>query len=71
TFVPADGRGFKVRSSKNKPDRAVVAISTRDYWFYIDDRDLQSKGTFAFVQIVMSMAEEGQSVVSPLISIGN
>lgn len=71
TFVPADGRGFKVRSSKNKPDHAVVAISTRGYWFYIDDRDLQSKGTFAFVQIVMSMAEEGQSVVSPLISIGN
>ena len=71
TFVPKDGPGFQIKSSKNKPDHALVAINTRDYWFYIDDRDLKSKTIFAFFQIVMSLTENSQSVVSPLISIGN
>ncbi|MCK5372189.1 MAG: hypothetical protein KAQ62_26695 [Cyclobacteriaceae bacterium] len=71
TFIPTNGPGFQIESSKEKPDHALVAISTRDYWYYIDDKDLPSKNMFAFVQILMSLTADGQSVVSPLISIGN
>ncbi len=71
TFIPKVGSGFQIKSSETKPDHAIVAINTRDYWFYIDDRDITSKSTFTFLQILMSLNEGDQSVVSPLISIGN
>lgn len=31
------------------PPTAFVAVKYRDYWYYIDDRDSQSKSTFALV----------------------
>ena len=71
TFIPKNGPDFQIKSSKDKPDHSLVAINTRDYWYYIDDRDILSKNMFGFVQILMSLTADGQSGVSPLISIGN
>jgi hypothetical protein len=31
------------------PPSAFVAVKYRDYWYHIDDRDQQSKATFALV----------------------
>jgi hypothetical protein len=52
-----DGQGttaglFTVYSCKQhlRPRHAHVAVKYQDYWFYIDDRDQQSKMTFTFVQ---------------------
>jgi hypothetical protein len=42
---------FAVHACKGHkpPPTAFVAIKYRDYWYYIDDRDQQSKATFALV----------------------
>src|SRR5262249_46721768 len=42
---------FTVYASRGHkpPPTAFVAIKYRDYWYYIDDRDAQSKATFALV----------------------
>jgi hypothetical protein len=36
---------FRVRSSKEKPN-ASLAVRYRAYWFYVDETDHESKGTF-------------------------
>jgi hypothetical protein len=42
---------FTVHSVKQfrRPDCAFVAVKYRDYWFYIDDRDADTKATFALL----------------------
>jgi hypothetical protein len=40
---------FQVCSQKKKPKCAAVAIQYRGYWFYIDDRDHDSKATFTLL----------------------
>ncbi|MBV8267553.1 MAG: hypothetical protein JO252_14605 [Planctomycetaceae bacterium] len=54
--VPFDTRAvteglFTVHACKGHkpPATAFVAVKYRDYWYYIDDRDQESKATFALV----------------------
>jgi hypothetical protein len=62
---------IRVHYSKERPAGAYAAIYNRDYWFYIDDGDMASKRTFGFLQIVLSLAETGESGRGPLVSISN
>lgn len=62
---------LSIHSSKNRPEYAFVSINTRDYWYYIDDRDIQSKTTFGILQILLSLAKDSNPSKGPLISIGN
>jgi hypothetical protein len=71
TFVPDEADLMNVRVSKDKPKDAFISIYFRDHWFYIDDRDVPSKNTFAVIQLLFSMANSGSGSVGPLISIGN
>lgn len=71
TFQTDEGPLIRISTSNNRPDTDFVAINTRDHWFYIDDRDMESKTTFAIVQILLSLARDGSEAVAPLISIGN
>ncbi len=71
TFFPDDPDLIHIRVSRDKPSGAYLAIAYRDHWYYIDDRDAKSKNTFAVMQILMSMANDGSGSVGPLISIGN
>jgi hypothetical protein len=49
------GEVFKVSSSADRPDDASVAIHYRDAWFYIDDRDLDSKSTFVLLTQLIAL----------------
>lgn len=40
---------FTVCSCKRHPENAAVAVQYKDYWFYIDDRDLTSQSTFTLL----------------------
>jgi hypothetical protein len=51
------------------PADAYAAIPYRGRWFWIDDRDLQSKLRFTFLMILSSLAETGQSSVAPVITV--
>ncbi|MGB5891626.1 MAG: hypothetical protein WBH75_16845 [Thermoanaerobaculia bacterium] len=62
---------IRVQYAKDRPEDAYAAIQNRDYWFYIDDRDMASKRTFGFLQIVLSLAETGEGGRGPLVSISN
>ncbi|MGB5305102.1 MAG: hypothetical protein WBO57_02565 [Gammaproteobacteria bacterium] len=63
------GRLIDIRSSTDKPDHAFAAVSYRDYWFWIDDRDFKSKRTFAYLMLLFSLTESGGREGLPLVTI--
>ncbi len=67
--TPGATRLVNIHSSKAKPADAFVAISYRDHWFWIDDRDLRTKRTFAFMMLLFTLAETGEREALPLITI--
>lgn len=55
------GRLFHVRTSAKPPANAYVATHYRGHWFYIEDRDLQSKSTFMLLRQLFDL-QAGQTV---------
>jgi hypothetical protein len=62
--VHARARGPTERS----PD-AFLSVPYRDHWFWIDDRDLATKRTFALLMLLFSLADTGEKKGLPLITI--
>jgi hypothetical protein len=62
---------IRVHHAREKPEEAHVAIRNRGYWFYIDDRDVDSKRTFAIMQILLSLTESGEAARGPVVTIGS
>jgi len=60
---------IRVQSDTQEPDDAFVAVSYRDYWFWIDDRDLRSKRVFTFLMYLFSLAERGEPRQAPVLTI--
>ena len=52
-------------ASKEQPG----VIRYRDYWFWIDDRDLPSKGVFSFLMFLFTLTESGGGQVSPVLTV--
>jgi hypothetical protein len=62
-------RLIRVYSAVEKPDNAYVAANYRSHWFWIDDRDLQSKGLFTFLMFLFSLAETGETERAPVLTL--
>jgi hypothetical protein len=61
---------IRVRNGTSKPEDAFVAVSYRKHWFWIDDRDLHSKGTFYFLMLMFSFTERGEiGRAAPIITV--
>jgi hypothetical protein len=70
TEFKEDTRQFiQIKYSPDKPDNAFTAVSYKDHWFYIDDRDFKSKRIFAFLMILFSLTESGAQQGLPLVTI--
>ena len=62
---------IQVKYDRERPADASVAVFCRGYWFYIDDRDRDSKAAFSFLQLLLSLAETANAAAGPLITISN
>ncbi len=62
---------IRVRSSTSKPDatEAFTAVPYRNYWFWIDDRDVSSKRGLGFLMILFTLVESGPTPAPPVLSI--
>jgi hypothetical protein len=60
---------IRVHSGLEKPNDAFVTIRYRDLWFWIDDRDLLSKGMFSFLMFLFTLTESGGGQVSPVLTV--
>jgi len=60
-----------IRSSEERPDDAMVQIRFRDWWFYIDATDTQSKRAFSFLRtfIGMRLADTAAGQQGPVLTI--
>ena len=58
-----------IHSGAEQPADAFAAVRYRDYWFWIDDRDLHSKRAFTFLMMFSSIAETGIAPQAPIITI--
>lgn len=62
-------RLIRVSSAGAEPDDAFVSVRYRGRWFWIDDRDLKTKRTFAFLMLLFTLADTGERETLPLITI--
>jgi hypothetical protein len=60
---------IRIHAEKLQPADAFAAVKYRDYWYWIDDRDFRSKGVFTFLMIIMTLAETGEKVQAPVVTI--
>ena len=61
---------FRVRSQAEQPTEAAVAVRYRGTWFYIDDRDMDSKYTFRLMEQVGSiLAGEIEKGPAPVLTL--
>jgi hypothetical protein len=59
----------RILSSKSKPTAPYVAVQYRDHWFWIEDADIKSKRTFAFLMMLFTLGDTGVKESPPLITI--
>ena len=57
---------IRIQSSPQKPADAFVSIPYRNFYFWIDDRDLMSKKIFSFLMFVFTLVETGEKGALPL-----
>ena len=62
-------RLVRIHCSTGEPSDAYAAVNYRKHWFWIDDRDLKSKRTFAFMMMLFTLADTGEKENAPLITI--
>jgi hypothetical protein len=62
---------IRVRSSRSKPDpnEAFTAVRYRDYWFWVDDRDVPSKRGLGFLMVMFNLVESGATAAPPVLTI--
>jgi hypothetical protein len=58
-----------VRTGAAPPDGAYVAIQYRGQWFWIDDRDQQSKRTLTALMMAFSLTEGTPAQAAPVVTI--
>ena len=72
--MEAEGEGIKghlirIHYSQEPLEDAFAAVPYRDGWFWIDDRDYQSKKLFSFLMFVMTLTETGGKEGAPVVTI--
>ncbi len=58
-----------VKNAKKKPANAFVSIKYRDYWFYIDSYDIQSKRTFVLLMQLYNLQSNTAVPNAPVLTL--
>lgn len=69
SFVSPRSPLIQVHFADSRPSEAYVAVESRGYWFYIDDRDRASKRAFSFLHMLLSLTETPEPGLGPILSI--
>ena len=60
---------IRIYSTRDWSENAFLSISYRNYWFWIDDGDLQTKRALTAVMFFFTLADTGANDNLPLITI--
>ena len=53
------GKGIQISSSKEKPENMSLAVKYREYWFYIDETDHETKAFFRNLRMLWAISIAG------------
>jgi hypothetical protein len=67
---PPEEQLIRIHSQKEPPHDAFAAVRHHGYWFWIDNRDMDSKTMLSFMLILFSLVESGKEAAGPLVTIG-
>jgi hypothetical protein len=68
-WIKATGALLRVRSTSLPPTGAVVSVSHRGNWFFIDDSDLSSKATFSLLSHLLALQSGEVQRLVPLLTL--
>lgn len=60
---------IRIVSGEAKPTDAFAKIYYNDRWYWIENRDLASKGLFSFLLVMLTLAEANEKAPSPFVTI--
>jgi len=60
---------IRVHSSLQMPEDAFVSVPYGHRWFWIDDRDIQSKQIFSFLMFIFTLVETGGKEGAPVVTV--
>ena len=60
---------MRILNSSEEPKDAFVVVPYRNHWFWIDDKDLGSKGLFSFLMFVLNLVDTGVKEGAPVVTI--
>ena len=67
--VESRQQNARIHSGKEKPAGAFAAVRYRDYWFWVDNGDRQTKRALTVVMFFFTLTETGSPEKLPLITI--
>jgi hypothetical protein len=59
----------QIHSGKEKPAGAFAAVRYRDYWFWVDNSDFQTKRALTVIMFIFTLSDSGSAEKLPLITI--
>ena len=60
---------IRIQSSQTRPADSFLAVQYRNYWYSIDDRDMQSKQIFSFLMFVFTLVDTGSKERAPVVTV--
>ena len=60
---------MRILSSSQKPDDAFTAVQYGQDWYWIDDKDFNSKRLFSFIMFLFTLTETGDKQGAPIVTI--